>query len=151
MAQRPASKREERQRKSTPQPPPMPRLSGAQITLLTVLDNGRKSVEAFGPAGGFLFAFAIFSWTFGSTNSRDELFRKVVFGKDGWAWPIAMGGLAITAVLWGYLKIRKDLTDSEEKKRLIAERNDWQERALGKKLHHTDGEDDGVAGEDHEK
>jgi hypothetical protein len=98
----------------------------------------RAITERFGPSAGVLVFMLLTAKVLGSEDTQDEFFRAVVFGEKGWGLPL-MTFILLLDVAAGVRLFQRlfRLSDSEEKERVIKERNRLQEELLNRKLSHT--------------
>ena len=100
--------------------------------------------ERCGVAFAVLVVLLFTIWLMGSTETRDDFIRELLFGSitNTRYLSLFVAVLIVIAVLGGLTARRAKVTESDEMKRLADERTAWQERALGRTLSHTAEEHD---------
>lgn len=102
---------------------------GAWLRIVTAIT---RFVDRFGMAVGMIVLLLFTVWFMGSDKTQDDFVRELLFGEVTKTRHLAMFFVALVAIsLFGLDGIiRARLLDSREVKRLAAERDKWQARAL---------------------
>lgn len=125
----------------TAQTPAEERYTPAEVRAwVRALTSVMSLVDRFGIAFTVLVLQILAVKWLGSQKTQDDFLRDLLFGEitKGRSLAIFYVILIVLAMFGVDTIVRARLSESREMKRLAKEKTEWQERALGTKLSHTD-------------
>ena len=117
-----------------------PSITPPSGNVLAWLDFFGRVADRFSVAGALIFFFFGAVWFFGSTKTRDDFIRELLFSDvtgthylQAFFFLLVMIAVYNTSLLFRWIS-----GERREMKRVVKERNKLQERLIGEKLHSGD-------------